>query len=194
MLKPAETFRMRLYSKRTFSTPHQVQPPSWFRGVRTIASGAGMTVNINAPTVPMTELAGYAGLFVNAFLADPQLRLALGLLMSGISVIGWSVDEILMGVGTSWLGWHAVFALFGGVAPLLALLAQARRQVHAVHAELREAGLPVALAGSGPSLLVVAPRPEAATRAEQVRRICRARNAGWRVFVSEWEPEGATAT
>jgi homoserine kinase len=64
----------------------------------------------------------------------------------------------------------------------------------AVHGELREAGLPVALAGSGPSLLVVAPRPEAATRAEQVRRICRARNAGWRVFVSEWEPEGATAT
>jgi homoserine kinase len=64
----------------------------------------------------------------------------------------------------------------------------------AVHAELRESGLAVALAGSGPSLLVVAPRPEAATRAEQVRRICRARNAGWRVFVSEWEPEGATAT
>jgi PAS domain S-box-containing protein len=50
--------------------------------------------------------------------------LALGLLMSGISVVGWSIDEILMGIGTSWLGWHAVFALFGGVAPLLALLAQ----------------------------------------------------------------------
>jgi homoserine kinase len=63
----------------------------------------------------------------------------------------------------------------------------------AVHAELREAGLPVALAGAGPSLLVVVPRPESATRAEQVRRICRARNAGWRVFVSEWEPEGASA-
>jgi homoserine kinase len=61
----------------------------------------------------------------------------------------------------------------------------------AVHAELREAGLPVALAGAGPSLLIVVPRPEAATRAEQVRRICRARNSGWRVFVSEWEPQGA---
>jgi homoserine kinase len=61
----------------------------------------------------------------------------------------------------------------------------------AVHAELREAGLAVALAGAGPSLLVVVPRPEAATRAEQVRRVCRARNAGWRVFVSEWEPRGA---
>jgi homoserine kinase len=63
----------------------------------------------------------------------------------------------------------------------------------AVHAELKEAGLPVSLAGAGPSLLIVVPRPESATRAEQVRRICRTRNAGWRVFVSEWEPEGANA-
>ncbi|HKY22137.1 MAG TPA: ATP-binding protein [Vicinamibacterales bacterium] len=55
--------------------------------------------------------------------------LALGLLMSGISVVGWSVDEMLMGVRTSWLGWHAVFALFGGAAPLLALLAQPHRGV-----------------------------------------------------------------
>ena len=61
----------------------------------------------------------------------------------------------------------------------------------AVHEELIAAGLPVALAGAGPSLLLVIPRPEAATRAEQIRRICRARNAGWRVFVSEWEPQGA---
>ena len=53
--------------------------------------------------------------------------LALGMVMSGISVIGWSVDEMLLGAGTSWLGWHAVFALFGGVAPLLALLAQPHR-------------------------------------------------------------------
>ncbi|MEA2516930.1 MAG: homoserine kinase [Actinomycetota bacterium] len=63
----------------------------------------------------------------------------------------------------------------------------------AVHMEIRDAGLPVALAGAGPSLLIVVPRPEAATRAEQVRRICRARNEGWRVFVSEWEPLGARA-
>src|SRR5919106_6572923 len=62
----------------------------------------------------------------------------------------------------------------------------------AVHAELRSAGLAVALAGAGPSLLIVVPRPEAKTRAEQVRRVCRARNAGWRVFVSEWESSGAT--
>lgn len=53
--------------------------------------------------------------------------LALGLLMSAISVVGWSIDEMMIGVGTSWLGWHAVFALFGGGAPLLALLAQPHR-------------------------------------------------------------------
>ena len=63
----------------------------------------------------------------------------------------------------------------------------------AVHGELRAAGVAVALAGAGPSLLVVAPRPEAAMRAEQVRRMCRARGAGWRVYVSEWEPQGAIA-
>ena len=45
----------------------------------------------------------------------------------GISVVGWSVDEMLLGNESSWLGWHAVFALFGGVAPLLALLAQPHR-------------------------------------------------------------------
>ena len=60
-----------------------------------------------------------------------------------------------------------------------------------VHSQLREAGLAVALAGAGPSLLIIVPKPEAATRAEQIRRVCRERNAGWRVFVSEWEPQGA---
>lgn len=61
----------------------------------------------------------------------------------------------------------------------------------AVYEEIQAAGLPVALAGAGPSLLVVVPRPESATRAEQVRRVCRERRSGWRVFVSDWEPEGA---
>jgi homoserine kinase len=64
----------------------------------------------------------------------------------------------------------------------------------AVHAELREAGLPVALAGAGPSLLVIVPKPEVAMRAEQVRRICRERGEGWRVFVTEWESNGAKAS
>nr|MBA2425924.1 hypothetical protein [Actinomycetota bacterium] len=60
-----------------------------------------------------------------------------------------------------------------------------------VEGALRAAGLPVALAGAGPSLVIIVPRPEAATRAEQVRRVCRARAAPWRVFVGEWEPNGA---
>ena len=55
----------------------------------------------------------------------------------------------------------------------------------AVQAELQEAGLAVSLAGAGPSLLLVIPRPEATTRAEQIRRVCRNRGAGWRVFVNE---------
>jgi homoserine kinase len=63
-----------------------------------------------------------------------------------------------------------------------------------VYREIQAAGLPVALAGAGPSLLVVAPRPEAGVRADQLRRICRGRPAGWRVFVSEWEPSGAEAS
>jgi homoserine kinase len=63
----------------------------------------------------------------------------------------------------------------------------------AVHRELGGAGIPVCLAGAGPSLLAVVPRPESAMRAEQIRRVCRSRAAGWRVFVSEWEPQGATA-
>jgi homoserine kinase len=64
----------------------------------------------------------------------------------------------------------------------------------AVHGELQDAGLPVAVAGAGPSLLIVVPRPEVAMRAEQIRRICRSRHAGWRVFVSEWESSGAAAS
>jgi PAS domain S-box-containing protein len=55
--------------------------------------------------------------------------LALGLVMSAIGIVGWSLDELLLGTSTSWLGWHAVFALFGAVAPLLALLAQPHRGV-----------------------------------------------------------------
>jgi PAS domain S-box-containing protein len=92
--------------------------------------------------------------------------LALGLLMSGISVIGWSVDEMMLGIGTSWLGWHAVFALFGGVAPLLALLAQPHRgpreKVTATIA-VDIAGIAV-LTGFLYSHFAVAADPAAATR------------------------------
>src|SRR5688572_3704117 len=53
--------------------------------------------------------------------------IALGLTMSAIGLIGWTVDEFLLGRETSWLGWFTVFALFGAVAPLLGLLAQPHR-------------------------------------------------------------------
>jgi PAS domain S-box-containing protein len=52
---------------------------------------------------------------------------ALGLVTSAVAHVGWTVDEYLIGRQTTWLGWHAVFVLFGGIAPLLALLAQPHR-------------------------------------------------------------------
>src|SRR5580704_6124421 len=54
--------------------------------------------------------------------------IALGLAMSAIGLMGWAADELLSGRDT-WLAWPAVFALFGGVAPLFALLAQPHRGV-----------------------------------------------------------------
>src|SRR5688572_18333203 len=53
--------------------------------------------------------------------------IALGLMMSAIGLIGWTVDELLLGHETTWLGWYTVFALFGAVAPLVALLTQPHR-------------------------------------------------------------------
>src|SRR5688572_11862755 len=38
--------------------------------------------------------------------------IVLGLMMSAIGQLGWTVDELMLGRVTSWLGWHAVFALF----------------------------------------------------------------------------------
>jgi PAS domain S-box-containing protein len=52
--------------------------------------------------------------------------IALGLTMSAIGLMGWAGDELLSGSDT-WLAWPAVFALFGGVAPLFGLLAQPHR-------------------------------------------------------------------
>ena len=49
--------------------------------------------------------------------------IALGLVMSAIGLTGWAVDELVMR-REAWLAWPAVFTLFGGIAPLFALLAQ----------------------------------------------------------------------
>src|SRR4029077_20666882 len=81
-------------------------------------------------------------------------------------VVGWSVDELLLGTSTSWLGWHAVFALFGGVAPLLALLAQPHRGVRekaAATTAVDIAGIAV-LTGFLYSHFVVAPDSGAASQ------------------------------
>ena len=51
----------------------------------------------------------------------------LGLMISAIGLVGWTIDAIQLARGTSWLGWYAVFLLFGGAAPLFALLAQPHR-------------------------------------------------------------------
>jgi len=52
--------------------------------------------------------------------------IGLGLMMSAIGLTGWAADELISKKET-WLAWPAVFALFGGVAPLFALLAQPHR-------------------------------------------------------------------
>jgi PAS domain S-box-containing protein len=52
--------------------------------------------------------------------------IGMGLMMSAIGLTGWAADELVSGRET-WLAWPAVFALFGGIAPLFALLAQPHR-------------------------------------------------------------------
>jgi PAS domain S-box-containing protein len=52
--------------------------------------------------------------------------IGLGLTLSGIGLTGWATDEFVSARET-WLAWPAVFALFGNVAPLFALLAQPHR-------------------------------------------------------------------
>ncbi len=54
--------------------------------------------------------------------------IALGLMTSAIGLTGWAADELMFGRDT-WLAWPSIFALFGGIAPLFALLAQPHRGV-----------------------------------------------------------------
>jgi len=53
--------------------------------------------------------------------------ISLGLLTTAIGHVGWMIDDLLLQRESSWLGWHAVFIMFGTAAPLLALLAQPHR-------------------------------------------------------------------
>jgi PAS domain S-box-containing protein len=52
--------------------------------------------------------------------------ISVGLAMSAIGLTGWAADE-LMSQRNTWLAWPAIFALFGAIAPLFALLAQPHR-------------------------------------------------------------------
>jgi PAS domain S-box-containing protein len=91
--------------------------------------------------------------------------IALGWVLSSLGLVGWTVDEWLLGRETSWLGWHAVFALFGGVAPLLALLTQphrGRREAVTTSTAVDIAGIAV-MAGFLYSRFVVAPDAAATT-------------------------------
>jgi PAS domain S-box-containing protein len=54
--------------------------------------------------------------------------IAVGLAMSAIGLTGWATDELIL-QRDEYLAWPAVFALFGAIAPLFALLAQPHRGV-----------------------------------------------------------------
>ncbi len=54
--------------------------------------------------------------------------IAVGLAMSAVGLTGWAADELVFNRET-WLAWPAIFALFGAIAPLFALLAQPHRGV-----------------------------------------------------------------
>src|SRR5213594_3312132 len=84
--------------------------------------------------------------------------IALGLTMSAIGLTGWAADE-LMFKRQIWLAWPAVFALFGAMAPLFALMAQPHRGVReplAVTTAVDIAGLAV-VTGFLYSFFVIAP-------------------------------------
>ncbi|HEY7171785.1 MAG TPA: ATP-binding protein [Vicinamibacterales bacterium] len=52
---------------------------------------------------------------------------SLGLVMSAVGLLGWTFEAVFLSRNVSWLGWYQVFALFGTITPLFALLAQPHR-------------------------------------------------------------------
>ena len=95
--------------------------------------------------------------------------IALGLAMQGLGLTGWAADELLSH-HTTWLAWPAVFALFGSVAPLFALLAQPHRGVRdplAATTAIDIAGLAV-VTGFLYSFFVVTPQSSVARASSAV--------------------------
>ncbi len=83
--------------------------------------------------------------------------------MSAAGLAGWAADELMFQHET-WLAWPAVFALFGGIAPLFALLAQPHRGAReplAATTAVDVAGLTV-VTGFLYSFFVTAPNANAA--------------------------------
>jgi PAS domain S-box-containing protein len=126
--------------------------------------------------------------------------ITLGLAMSAIGLSGWAADELMFGHAT-WLAWPAVFALFGNVAPLFALLAQPHRGVReplATTTAVDIAGLavvtgflysffvttPEAASGSvglaAPSLLIVSELQQGLVLAGMIAAALAARGTAWR--------------
>jgi PAS domain S-box-containing protein len=117
--------------------------------------------------------------------------IALGLAMSALGLTGWAAEELMLGHGT-WLAWPAVFALFGSVAPLFALLAQPHRGVReplAATTAVDIAGLAVVTgflysffitAPQSMSLLIVSELQQGLVVAGMAAAMVAARNTGWR--------------
>jgi len=117
--------------------------------------------------------------------------IALGLTMSAMGLTGWAAEEILLGHGT-WLAWPAVFALFGGVAPLFALLAQPHRgprEPLAATTAIDIAGLAVVTgflysffitAPSATSLILVSELQQGLVVTGMAAAMCAAWNSPWR--------------
>ena len=85
----------------------------WFRAVAFITPPV---VAVSAIVARRNDWRGCQGVFWGT--------IGIGLTVTTIGFLGWTFDGFLLQSDPSPLEWHAVLALFGTVAPLLALLAQ----------------------------------------------------------------------
>ena len=115
--------------------------------------------------------------------------IALGLAMSALGLTGWAAEELMLGHGT-WLAWPAVFALFGSIAPLFALLAQPHRGIReplAATTAVDIAGLAVVtgflysffITAPTSSLLIVSELQQSLVVAAMAAAMFAARNTEW---------------
>ncbi len=84
--------------------------------LRAVAFVAPPVLAISAIVARRDDWRGCQGVF--------WVTIGIGLTVSTVAFLGWTVDGFLLQRTPSPLEWHAVLALFGTAAPLLALLAQ----------------------------------------------------------------------